>query len=251
MTQLTNKVMVDDQEMFESIDGSQHKTRSGARKRTLRVQEKAAPEVTLPPEETVEADIGTDTPPDPPADEPAWAKTSWAGDDGGPSEYVPGVLKQIKPPSIPRGKPSKKQLAALEKTNVAVLKIGYKTGDHALTVYKRAALQDPDADKITHSEADYQWISEISNEALMDQGIMISNAIGPTQVALLANGYWFGKPMVEIQQEASKRGIKSRFGSQVRGFLTKMPIIGKRIQAKKQQEINKAVFGVNKDDGKE
>ena len=37
----TKKIMVDGAEMFESVDGSQHKTRSGAYKRTHRVWAKA------------------------------------------------------------------------------------------------------------------------------------------------------------------------------------------------------------------
>ncbi len=245
MTQLTKKITVDDEERFESIDGSHHKTRSGARKRSIRVQEKESPPVEAP----VEASPAEEPAPKP--SEPAWASSDWGDDDGGPSEYVPGVLKQIKPPSIPKGKASKKQLEALKTTNIAVLKIGYKTADHGLTVYKRAALQDPEAAKITHSEADYEWISEISNEALMENGIMISNAIGPTQVAVLANGYWFIKPTLEIQNEAKKRGIKSKLGSTMRGFLAKLPIIGKRIEAKRHQEIADQLLGVKKDDKEE
>ena len=186
--------------------------------------------------------------PEPEPSEPAWASMDWGDDEGGPSEYVPGVLKQIKPPSITRGKPSKKELEALKATNVAVLKIGYKTADHALTVYKRAALQDPEAPKITHSEADYEWISDITNEGLMENGIHLASTIGPTQVMVLANGYWFLKPTYEIQKEASKRGLGGKMGKSIRNLLERLPVIGKRIKARKHQEIADQLLGVEKNE---
>lgn len=246
---LTKKVMIDGEERFEATDGSHHKTRSGARKRSIRTQEKP------PQPDSSEAKVkdqpmdekGASDPqltPEPEPSEPAWASMNWDDDDGGPSEYVPGVLKQIKPPAMSRGKPSKKELEALKSTNIAVLKIGYKTADHALSVYKRAALQDPEAPKITHSEADYEWISDITNEGLMENGVHLSAAIGPTQVMVLANGYWFLKPTYEIQREAQKRGISGKMGKSIRNLLEKLPIVGKRIRARKHQEIADQLLGV-------
>jgi hypothetical protein len=242
---LTKKVMIDGEERFEATDGSHHKTRSGARKRSIRTQE------TPPQPDSSEATVQEkpeDAHPPPPSEpepsEPSWASMDWGDDDGGPSEYVPGVLKQIKPPAVSRGKPSKKELEVLKSTNIAVLKIGYKTADHVLSVYKRAALQDPEAPKITHSEADYEWISDITNEGLMENGIHLSAAIGPTQVMVLANGYWFLKPTYEIQKEAQKRGLSGKMGKSIRNLLEKLPIIGKRIRARKHQEIADQLLGV-------
>ena len=255
MTQLTKKITIDGENRFESIDGSNHKTRSGARKRSIRVQEKSSQEVKEVQEPIVHARKRPDVDPEPSEpiqdpvkekSEPAWASNDWGESDGGPSEYVPGVLKQIKPPSMSRGKPSKKELEALRSTNTAVLKLGYKTADHALTIYKRAALQDPEATKITHSEADYEWISTITNEGLMENGVHIAAAIGPTQVMVLANGYWFLKPTYEIQKEASKRGLGNKFTSSIKGMLEKLPILGKRIKARKHREIADQLIGVEK-----
>ena len=234
----TKKVMVDDVEMFESVDGSQHKTRSGAYKRTHRVWAKAEePEPEAQPElESAQAEIPDD-------EEPAWASTEWAAEEGGPSEYVPGVLKKIRPPTITKGKPTAKQLNALRETNIAILKVGYRSGDHVLTVYRRAALKDPDAERIRHSEDDYEWISDITNSALENNGFSIGTAIGPTQVALLANGYWFGKPLYETSREAQKRGLGGKMALRVRSLGESLPWIGKRIKARRHRMAVDEILG--------
>ena len=234
----TKKVMVDGAEMFESVDGSQHKTRSGAYKRTHRVWAKAdEPEPEPEPEpETPQPDEVEDA-------EPAWASIEWQAEEGGPSEYVPGVLKKIRPPTLTKGKPSAKQLRAMRDTNMAILKVVYRTGDHGLTVYRRAVLQDPDAERISHSEDDYEWISDVTNTALEHNGVNVGLAIGPTQVAVLANGYWFGRPLYETSQEAQKRGLGGRITSRARSLAESLPWVGKRIKARRHRVAVDEILG--------
>lgn len=240
----TKKIMVDGAEMFESVDGSQHKTRSGAYKRTHRVWAKAnEPEPEPDPEPEPSTDVESSEPVTVDDEEPAWINVEWEAEEGGPSEYVPGVLKKIRPPTLTKGKPTAKQLTAMRDTNLAILKVGYRSGDHVLTVYRRAALQDPDAERITHSEDDYEWISDVTNTALEHNGLNIGTAIGPNQVALLANGYWFGKPLYETSQEAQKRGLGGKITNRARSLAESLPWIGKRIKARRHRKTVEEVIG--------
>jgi hypothetical protein len=219
-----------------SSDGRQFATRSGAWKHS-----KAIDDTPEPPAESQYESIQADDEPDP----LSWASVDFGGDMEAPTEVVPTVLKRITP-TVAGQKKTRKEMEAERKTNVALLKVGYRTGDVLLTRYKRALMEDSQADAISHSETDYDWISGVSNAALEENGISIGAAIGTTQIALIANGYWFAAPVAKIHKEADKSPFTGRVGGAVGRFLERVPVLGKRLRARRETRIEKAereVFG--------
>jgi len=226
----------DGNDAWLSSDGRQFATRSGAWKHSKSIDD--TPDTPVEPEyKPIEAD-----------DEPdplSWASVDFGGDMESPTEVVPTVLKRITP-TVAGQKKTRKEMEQERKTNVALLKVGYRTGDVLLTRYKRALMEDPQADAISHSETDYEWISGVSNAALEENGISIGAAIGTTQIALIANGYWFAAPVAKIHKEADKSPFTGRVGGAVGRFLERVPVIGKRLRARRETRIEKAereVFG--------
>jgi len=227
-------------EIWLASDGREYKTRAGAWKRSKTLEEKEAVEsesngftVEEPPvEATVEPEVVVD--------ENATPDTSWVTyndyDIEDTAEVIPSPLKKIRPASKPRGKMTKKEIEAAKATNTAILKIGYRTGDYALTKYRRMMLEDPDATAIVHTETDYDWISNITEEALADNGISIGMAVGPTQVAVVANGYWFGAPIMRINAESDKSPFKGVTGGRIGRFVERLPVIGKWLKNRRVPE---------------
>jgi len=230
----------DGNEIWLANDGKEYKTRAGAWKRSKTLEEQEAVENEsngfVAEEPTVEATVE----PEVVVEEAASPDTSWVTFDDydvEDTEPIPAVLKKIRPASKPRGKMSKKEIEAARATNTAILKIGYRTGDYALTKYRRMMLEDPEATAIVHTETDYDWISNITEEALADNGISIGMAVGPTQVAVVANGYWFGAPIVRINAESDKSPFKGATGGRIGRLLERMPVVGKWIKNRRQPEI--------------
>ena len=231
----------DGNEIWLANDGKEYKTRAGAWKRSKTLEEKEAVEAEsngfVAEEPTVEATVE----PEVVVEEAASPDTAWVTYDDydieDTAEVIPSPLKKIRPASKPRGKMSKKEIEAARATNTAILKIGYRTGDYALTKYRRMMLEDPEATAIVHTETDYDWISNITEEALADNGISIGMAVGPTQVAVVANGYWFGAPIVRINAESDKSPFKGATGGRIGRLLERMPVVGKWIKNRRQPEM--------------
>jgi len=237
----------DGNDAWLSSDGRQFATRSGAWKHSKSIDDGATREEGQPEVETRKSS-DRDSPTSELYDEPdplSWASVDFGGDMESPTEVVPTVLKRITP-TVEGQKKTRKEMEQERKTNVALLKVGYRTGDVLLTRYKRALMEDPNADAISHSETDYEWISGVSNAALEENGISIGAAIGTTQIALIANGYWWMAPVAKIHKEADKSPFTGRMGGAVGRFLERVPIIGKRLKARRETAIEKAereVFG--------
>ena len=231
----------DGNEIWLANDGKEYKTRAGAWKRSKTLEEKEAVEAEsngfVAEEPTVEATVE----PEVVVEEAASPDTAWVTYDDydieDTAEVIPSPLKKIRPASKPRGKMTKKEIEAARATNTAILKIGYRTGDYALTKYRRMMLEDPEATAIVHTETDYDWISNITEEALADNGISIGMAVGPTQVAVVANGYWFGAPIVRINAESDKSPFKGATGGRIGRLLERMPVVGKWIKNRRQPEM--------------
>lgn len=231
----------DGNEIWLANDGKEYKTRAGAWKRSKTLEEKEAVEAEsngfVAEEPTVEATVE----PEVVVEEAASPDTAWVTYDDydieDTAEVIPSPLKKIRPASKPRGKMTKKEIEAARATNTAILKIGYRTGDYALTKYRRMMLEDPEATPIVHTETDYDWISNITEEALADNGISIGMAVGPTQVAVVANGYWFGAPIVRINAESDKSPFKGATGGRIGRLLERMPVVGKWIKNRRQPEM--------------
>jgi hypothetical protein len=228
-------------EVWLANDGKEYKTRAGAWKRSKTLEEKEAVEAESNGFVVEEPPVEPMVEPEVVVDETASPDTSWVTYDDydieDTAEVIPSPLKKIRPASRSRGKMSKKEIEAARATNTAILKIGYRTGDYGLTKYRRMMLEDPEATPIVHTETDYDWISNITEEALADNGISIGMAVGPTQVALVANGYWFGAPIVRINAESDKSPFKGATGGRIGRLLERMPVVGKWIKNRRQPEM--------------
>ena len=223
---LTTEIETEDGKRWLSTDGKEYKSRSGAWKRSKKLLEQEEPKV----EETQE-EVQDDT--------PTWASYDYGDivDEVSPTETVPTILKTIKPAAVAKGKLSKKEAAAKKSMNKSILTVGYRTGDHLMSSYRRAMLEDPKASAIVHSDSDYNWISEVTNEALEDSGVSVSDMVGTGTIAVVANAHWFGVPLYKIHQESEKSPFKGRVGGAFGRFLRRLPIIGKRIKAKEEAQL--------------
>ena len=226
----TKTTDADGNDAWESTDGRMFKTRGGAYKASKRLEEEQgseSPQAADPPPDA-------DTPPEaeqiPDEDEGDWTDFDW-GDDDQTSEVIPTTLKRLAPAK--RGKMTKKELEAQKGTNVALLKVGYKGADLLLTRYKRGVMDDPKAEAVTHTEEDYEWIGGITQDALEHNGIFLASALGPNQVAVIANGYWFGSPVMRINAEAKRSPFTGRVGGAVGRFIELVPFVGKRFKARR------------------
>ena len=219
---------------WAATDGKTYKTRSGAWKWSKRLEKDSGP---LPAAESKqaapeEAGPASSPPPEPERPSVEWASFDFTDEDGFPTETVPAVLKRIKPASDVGTKKSKKQIEAETQTSMALLGVGYRSADLILTRYKRAVLQDKEAEAIVHSDEDIDWISGITNDALIHSDIHIANAFNPVQIAAGANLYWFGKPLYVIQAQAKRSPFKGAM-SGIGRFIEFVPFVGKRIRARR------------------
>jgi hypothetical protein len=223
---LTTEIETEEGKRWLSTDGKEYKSRSGAWKRSKKLLEQEEPQV----EETQE-EVQDDT--------PIWSTYDYGDivDEVSPTETVPTILKTIKPAAQAKGKLSKKEAAAKKSMNKSILTVGYRTGDHLMSSYRRAMLEDPKATAIIHSDSDYNWISEVTNEALEDSGVSVSDMVGTGTIAVVANAHWFGVPLYKIHQESEKSPFKGRVGGAFGRFLRRLPIIGKRIKAKEEAQL--------------
>jgi len=226
-------------------DGREYKSKSGMWKRNKKLEGlrgKVLGEII--DKEPVEATKEGSEQGDPPSE----PKVEWAEMDFGDApitEVVPAPLKRIKPRGASSGKPTKKQLEAERQMNEGILVTGYKTGDYLMTRYKRGVLDDPNAEAIVHTEEDYEWISGVSQDALEAQGLNLAGAIGPGGLALVANGVWFGTPLMRIQKESNRSPFQGRVGGAIGRFVERIPILGKRI---KERRLRTLEDELNQDD---
>ena len=201
-----------------STDGKEYKTKSGAWKRSKKLEDVSAKSESEPVHEESENER-----------EVEWDRMEFAESDI--SEVIPSPLKKIKPRS---GKPSKQQIENERGMNESVLKVIYRSGDVLLTRYKRGVLKDDEAPAIKHSEEDYEWISGITQDALDANGVNIAAAIGPTQLAVGANLFWVGQPIAKIHAESGSTFLSG--GRTVR-IMERIPFIGKRIRDRRMRRI--------------
>ena len=226
---------------WESTDGSSHKTRKSAweHSKTLlgESESEVKTETVSEPEITVEDES------------PQWASFDFGATDGEVVEVIPSTLKKIRGNQPEGRKKTKRQLEIERQNNLALLTMGYRTTDHLMTRYRRALLEDPQAEAIKHTQEDYVWISEITDAALQDNGISIQTMVSPTMYAGIANVYWFGTPLTRIHQEAEKSPFKGRFAGAGR-MLEKIPLIGKRLKKRRLEKSLQAIEGEANEESK-
>ena len=235
MGDYATKIDEDGKTKWASSDGRMYATRSGAWKRSKKLEGEAKPKANPPKERPTPT---ADAEPMPERESPDWATFDYDGEDVA-TEFVPAVLKQIKPTSGPQTKRTKKQVEAAQQTSMAILGVGYRTMDVVLTKYKRAVLQDKEAEAIKHADEDIEWISEITNDGLVHSGIHIADAFSPVQIAVLCNGVWFGRPIYAINSRAKRRPFAG-----AGRFLERLPLIGRRLRARREaaEEVESREF---------
>jgi hypothetical protein len=223
---------------YTSMDGRPYKTLSGAHKRnkvvwatentqdttqgkTIKIESDDVPSLSPMPDVT-------ESEPEP-ANEKAfsWSTFETVDDGEAPTEVIPSVLKAVMPANHDPRKMTQEDIERAAKTSAAVLVLGYKLSDKVLTKYRRAVCDDEQI--IQHTEADYRWIASVTNDALLDRGVLISASLTPTIVALTCNAYWFGKPLAEIQAKRQGKLIK-------RETFAKIPIVGWFIRRRAKKE---------------
>ena len=211
--------------------GKEYKSRAGLwkHKKSKHAEQIETPQETTQETPTIEVEDST----------PEWASFDYGEtiDETSPTETVPTILKTIKPAATAKGKISKKEAAAKKDMNKSILTVGYRTGDHLMTSYRRSQSLGYATEPITHSDADYNWISEVTNEALEDSGVSVGDMIGTGTIAVIANTHWFGVPLYKIHQESEKSPFKGKIGGAFGRFLRRLPIIGKRIKAKEEVQV--------------
>jgi len=219
MGEYATKNTDDDGEHWLASDGKRYATRSGAWKWSKKIstpKEEPKPEPEPAPEPAPEPEIAAG---------PDWTTFDYESEDS-PTEVVPALLKRIKPTDGGK-KRSKKQMEAETQTSIAVLGVVYRTSDHVLTRYKRAVLRDKEAEAISHSDSDIEWISGVTNDGLMHSGVHIASMLSPVHLAVACNAYWFGRPMLEIQ-------TKKKSGSLgVGSLMERVPFLGARLKARR------------------
>ena len=222
---------------WESTDGSTHKTRKAAWSHSKSLELPSESESKIKSEsnekEIIE-EVQTDS--------PAWTTFDFGSNPGDTVEVIPSTLKKIRGVTDSSSKKTKKQQEIEKQNNLAILKLGYRTGDHMMSKYRRALLEDPQAEAIKHTNEDYEWISEITDAALQENGIMIGEVVGKTTYAGIANAYWFYVPISRIHAESDKNPFKGRFAG-VGRMIEKIPFLGKRIKARRLEKSLQTVDG--------
>lgn len=222
---------------WESTDGSTHKTRKAAWSHSKSLELPSESESKIKSESN-EKEIIEEVE----SDSPAWTTFDFGSNPGDTVEVIPSTLKKIRGVTDSSSKKTKKQQEIEKQNNLAILKLGYRTGDHMMSKYRRALLEDPQAEAIKHTNEDYEWISEITDAALQENGIMIGEVVGKTTYAGIANAYWFYVPISRIHAESDKNPFKGRFAG-VGRMIEKIPFLGKRIKARRLEKSLQTVDG--------
>lgn len=230
-------------------DGKEYKSRSGAWKWNKKLMEESeqsdvgeqhTPPVevahTSSPIEDSNPSSSSESIDENEVEEPSWTQYTYSSEEIIDNIPVPVGLKMLKGDSKKsKKKLTAKEMVAVKKENEFILGLGYRSVDGIASKY-RIALTGDESKVISHSEADYNWISGISNRYLTEKGLNLSSYLGAGRVALVANGWWFGKIGHTLQQEAKNAEKKIRplraVLSWPKKLLSKLPIIGKRFKPK-------------------
>ena len=211
----TKKIQTDEGERFQAIDGRLYKTRSGAWKRNKKLKKDGLidEDESIEPievEEKLDQDIPIED-----SDKPSWRKHDFTYDES--QQVIPAQLKAIKRYD-PKRKRSRAEERAERETAIATLGMLYRGSDVLLTKYGKVITEDKEF-IVTHANEDYVWISGITNEALEEHGIYLAAIASPTLIATVANSYWFGKPLVDINSKRKRRFFK---GGRIKNLFSKL-----------------------------
>jgi len=127
----------------------------------------------------------------------------------GITEQLPTPLKFIeKLASQPKKKKyTKKELAEIQKANIALLKMGLGSLDYLITKYGQAVTEKDDY-LCKHSDNDKTMVANAQNAWLEEKGVNLSKHIGTGKIALIMTSYYIAPPIVDINKRKTKRLIR-------------------------------------------
>ena len=159
---------------------------------------------------------------------PGWMDWDFGAAEGS-TDTIPTTFKSIltAPPSELKNM-SKAQRAALEKQNLAILKMGLTTVDVLLSKYGQAVSLDKDFE-VKHSEDDKNLVAGAQYRYLEEKGFFLTNYISSGMIAGALTLHYVGAPVIRIRRKAKRKLFKGR------GLLGRLPLIGRLFRRKQIQ----------------
>lgn len=117
-------------------------------------------------------------------------------------------------------------------TNKSLLLMGYGATDQLLSYYADA-VTGGDIKIIQHTSEDKEWTADITLDWMEESGFDLSTKLTKGNLALMANGYYVGAPMVKIQKQS-----KLEVGAEIGKRFSRLPLIGNWLK-KRQDRKNK------------
>lgn len=245
---MSSKVELEDGSIvYETDDGRQFKSRSGAWKHEQKLLEESESPVDhstsdVNPDDTVdtlelkgsnEIEEG-DTP----------TAYTWDSFDLGieedVSDVIPLHLKAIAKPQEPvkKKKLSKAQQKALRETNVAMITMGLGAIDQLLTSYGKATTLDKEF-KVRHSDQDKKLVANAQFDYMDSRGWYITDHVGTGAVALSLTGWYIGAPVLRIRRKSKVKLLKN-----TGRFLGRIPLIGRFFARRQRSKTTDPIEGV-------
>jgi len=182
----------------------------------------------------------------PPTDDPDIGTIEDKGDwmdfdlgDSNETDHIPAALKMITSQPSSKKKKSVKELKAIKDTEIGLLKMGLGGIDVILTQYGKGVTLDKEFN-VAHGDKTKTLVANAQHAWLDEKGITISKYASKGMIAGSLTAYYVGGPIMRIKKEAKKPMIK-RIGGGFRGFLGRLPLIGRLFKKKVKEEPT--VFG--------
>lgn len=119
-------------------------------------------------------------------------------------------------------KPSKEQVEAMHNTNLQII-VGALGGvDILIQTYGRAVTLDKQL-SVKHSSSDKEMVAHAQYAWMMEKGINPSDFVSTGTIAAAMTGYFIIPPILKIRKRSKVRFFKSAG----RGFLSRIPLIGR------------------------
>jgi len=229
---MSSKVELEDGSIvYETPDGRQFKSRSGAWKHEQKLEEESQSSVDhstsdVNPDDTIDtlelegsSELEEE---DTPSSSYTWDSFDLGIEDN-VSDVIPTHLKAIAKPqeSSKRKKLSKAQLKALRETNVAMLTMGLGAIDNLLTSYGKATTLDKEF-IVKHSDQDKKLVANAQFDYMDSRGWYITDHIGTGTVALSLTGWYIGAPVLRIRRKSKVKLLKN-----TGRILGRIPLIGR------------------------
>lgn len=161
-----------------------------------------------------------------PESTPEWLHYEPTVVDENATENVPAALKFAS--KAPTGSFSRE-------TNKALLMMGYGATDHMLSWYADAVTMG-EISVIAHTQEDKEWTADLTVDWLEESGIDISSKLTKAHLALAANAFYVGAPMVKIQRES-----KVEVAKELSQKFSKWPLIGGWLQRRANRKQKKQI----------